>query len=397
MSRIRVVFSIGALHGGGSERQLVSLLRNLNRDEFEPLLYLIYRSGPLLEDVPSDVPITAFAERRPANLSRIPGLMHRRRVADMAQFLRESKADVCYDRTFLMTLVAAAAAQRIRIPNVSTIVTDPSLGFAPVAGKFQWHKRRLLRKLYSRSSRVLANSVGAARSAERFYGLKPYLVEVLYNGTDLQDVRRKSAVGPDDSWWNAAAAPGRRRVRIVSAGRLNREKGFHLLIEALRIPASRFPETELRLAILGEGDARSRLEQQITAAGLEHSVRLPGFQLNAPAWYRSADLFVLPSLLEGMPNVLLEAMACGTPIVSANCPSGPAEILNNGECGLLVDVDSVQALAEGIDEVLRNPANAVRRAAAASLRVESLFSIDAAVRRLENVLREAAGHNREIL
>ncbi len=136
MPRLRVVFSIGAMHGGGSERQLVSLLRNLDRERFEPFLYLVYRSGPLLDLIPKDVPITSFEERVTASRLYLPGLMHSRRVRDFARFLQEVRADVSYDRTFLMTLISAAGAQRVGVPNVSTIVTDPETGFAPVAGRF---------------------------------------------------------------------------------------------------------------------------------------------------------------------------------------------------------------------------------------------------------------------
>ena len=116
MSRIRVVFSIGALHGGGSERQIVSALTHLDRDRFEPFLYLVYRSGPLLSLVPDDVPIAAFEERDIRPPTAIPGRMHRRRVADMRRYLQELQADLSYDRTFLMTLVSADASQQLGIP-----------------------------------------------------------------------------------------------------------------------------------------------------------------------------------------------------------------------------------------------------------------------------------------
>jgi hypothetical protein len=135
MRRIRVVFSIGAMHGGGSERQMILLLRHLDRTLFEPHLYLVYKSGPLLDQVPTDVPVVSFDTRVTPSRIYLPGLMHSRRVRDYARYLQEVQADVSYDRTFLMTLISAAGAQRAGVPNVSTIVTNPETGFAPVAGR----------------------------------------------------------------------------------------------------------------------------------------------------------------------------------------------------------------------------------------------------------------------
>ena len=390
MSRIRVVFSIGAMHGGGSERQLVLALRHLDRQKFEPFLYLVYRSGPLLDLVPADVPITSFEERVTSSRIYLPGLMHSRRVKDFAAFLKEIRADVSYDRTFLMTLISAAGAQRAGVPNVSTIVTDPEIGFAPVAGRFQWFKRRILHRLYNNSSRVLAVSDGARESAKRFYGIRDEKIQTQRNGVDVELILEQSAKPIQNEWWTRPSQQGTSRlVRIVSAGRLNHEKGFHLLISAVDELRRRCPDVELRVALLGEGPHRVKLEQQIIDLKLADIVRLPGFQENAAAWYRSADLFVLPSLMEGMPNVLLEAMACGTPVISSNCHSGPAEILDNGRLGELVAVNDVDSLLNGLLKCLQHPDDIRARASAARQCVDAEWSIQAATRRLERMLLQA--------
>lgn len=391
MSRLKVAFSIGAMHGGGSERQLLSLLQHLDRERFAPLLYLVYRSGPLLNDVPDDVPVTSFEERH--GPPRGPGiLMHRRRVTDMAGWLTEVGADVTYDRTFLMTLITATAAQRTGTPNVSTIVTDPPVGFPAVAGRFQWMKRRILRRLYCRSGAVLANSEGAARSAERFYGLPPGLVKLHHNGVDLHRIDRLAAEPVEDDWWSGDSGHGR-PFRIVTAGRLDRHKGFHLLIEAARLLQSEVGAPALKLAILGEGPLHDTLQQQIQTAGLEDRVKLCGFQTNAPAWFRTADLFVLPSLLEGMPNVLMEAMACGTAVLSADCDSGPREILRNGTLGELCRPNSVAALQAGIQKFMADETLSVRYTSPARAHVEEHFSCDRATRHLEQILQEVVQRN----
>lgn len=386
VAKTRIVFSIGAMHGGGSERQMISLLRNLDRDRFEPHLYLIYRQGPLLAEVPDDVPVVSFEDRAAGSRLYLPGLNHRRRVRDLTCYLQESRAHVSYDRTFLMTLIAADAAQRAGVPNVSTIVTDPRLGFAPVAGRFQRTKRRLLHRLYSQSTQVLANSEGAARSAEQFYDLPAGTVDVHYNGLDLAAIAEKSRQPIDDDWWTA---DGNRPVlRIVTAGRLNREKGFHLLIDAVAALQQQQPERECRLAILGEGGAHAALQQQIDGHHLGRQIQLVGFRQNAPAWYKSADVFVLPSFLEGMPNVLLESMAVRTSVISTDCPSGPSEILQDGRFGQLIPVNDVSALTMALSqqcEQQQEAADHQKRLEAAHQRVLELFTIQSATNRLQNI------------
>lgn len=388
MSRLRVVFSIGAMHGGGSERQIVQLLTHLDRTQFEPFLYLVYRTGPLLSAIPDDVPVASFEERVAASRLYIPGLMHSRRVADLASFLREVRADVCYDRTFLMTLIAAAAAQRIGVPNVSTIVTTPETGFYPVAGRFAWFKRRMLRRLYNNSARVLAVSSGARDSAIRFYGLRGDNVEVHRNGVDVAAIQRAAEQPVQNDWWTGPIrmTGASRIVRIVSAGRLNHEKGFHLLLVALDLLRKDFADVEFRLALPGEGSHRTALEQLVRDLGLDDHVLLPGFQDNAAAWFKSADMFVLPSLVEGMPNVLLEAMVCGTPVIAADCPSGPAEILEDGRWGTLTLADDIPTLVMAMHELLSDQEAARQRASAARDSVCRDWTIEASCRNLEEVL-----------
>ncbi|MBL8816153.1 MAG: glycosyltransferase [Planctomyces sp.] len=385
MARIRVVFSIGGLHGGGSERQLVSLLRNLDRTRFEPFLYLVYRTGPLLDLVPKDVPVVAFEERVRPSRFYLPGRMHRLRVSDYAAYLKEVGAHVSYDRTFLMTLISADGAQRVGVPNVSTIVTNPETGFAPVAGRFQWLKRRILHRLYNHSSRVLAVSDGARQAAIRFYGIAPEKIVVHANGVDVDLVNQLAAVPVSDPWWSSEQP-----FRIVTAGRLNEQKGFHFLIEAIQLLRARLPNKSIRLAILGDGPWKEELQSRIRAAGLESSIHLAGFQSNAAAWYRSADLFVLPSLVEGSPNVLLEAIVCGTPVISSDCPSGPAEILRGGQLGRLVPPGNSEALAEAIGESIARYPMWLATAKAAEQMVITENSIRSSARKLEAIFEEVA-------
>jgi glycosyltransferase involved in cell wall biosynthesis len=139
---------------------------------------------------------------------------------------------------------------------------------------------------------------------------------------------------------------------ILGVGRLTQAKDFSTLIRAVaRLRAKR----DCRLVILGEGELRGELEGLVRTLGLQGSAQLPGFTENPFAWMNRAALFVLSSRWEGLPNALIQAMACGAPVVSTDCQSGPDEILEGGRWGTLVPVENEEALARAMDACLGMP------------------------------------------
>ena len=140
---------------------------------------------------------------------------------------------------------------------------------------------------------------------------------------------------------------------ILAIGRLNEAKDFHVLIRAF---AQLRKQRQVRLAILGEGELRHSLEALINQLGLNSDqVQLPGFVSNPFAWLARAKLFVLSSRREALPSALIEAMACGVPVVSTNCLSGPDEILEGGHWGRLVPVGDIDALTKAMAVTLDSP------------------------------------------
>ncbi len=137
-----------------------------------------------------------------------------------------------------------------------------------------------------------------------------------------------------------------KKKRVVSVGRLEYVKGYDFLIEAFSRVAADFPEWEL--VIYGEGTEREKLEKQIKALNMEDRIRLPGRDLHAFRHVRASEIFVLSSRSEGMPNTLLEAMACGVCAIAVDCPNGPREIVTDGVDGLLIESESVSALEEAL-------------------------------------------------
>jgi len=149
----------------------------------------------------------------------------------------------------------------------------------------------------------------------------------------------------DHPWF----APGQPPV-IVSAGRFVPLKNFSLLIEAFSLLRARRP---VRLIILGDGPLREEYLSKAKQLGIERDVALPGFMQNPYPYYAHAALFALSSDSEALPTALIEALACGTPVISTDCPNGPREILENGRYGHLVARGDARAMASAMEDVLR--------------------------------------------
>ena len=150
--------------------------------------------------------------------------------------------------------------------------------------------------------------------------------------------------------------------------------------------------SDVRLVILGEGSWRRRLEKLTRKLGLQEKVSLPGWVTNPYSFMRRASLFVLSSKLEGLGNVLIEAMACGCPCVSTNCPSGPSEILDDGRFGPLVPVGDDSALAAAMERVLNSPPDKNALLARAQE-----FSLDASVDQYERLILDLVRERRRML
>jgi len=201
---------------------------------------------------------------------------------------------------------------------------------------------------------VLTVSPGVADSVIKAYPrLKPRL-QVFYNPLDVDHIRQQAQLPP------AVLRKEHDCPIIIGAGRLEYAKHFDILIRAhAKLLAWGIRQ---ELIILGEGNERTCLQCLIDDLGVNETVSLPGFQANPFAIIQQAAVFVLSSRFEGLPGVLLQALALGVPVVAADCPSGPDEILEHGRYGLLVPPDDLESLTEAIAMVLTDPELAKRLA-----------------------------------
>jgi glycosyltransferase involved in cell wall biosynthesis len=342
--KVRILCVIGSMGSGGSERQMIGLLTHLDRKRFAPMLYTILREGPLLAEVPDDVPVFSF-DGGDAIQWNWPGRIHARQVRHLANTIQQQHIDLVYDRTFHATLVAGPACGRTGTPHLCTIVANPKDALK-TAGRFVRAKRYLLRHAYLRAAKVVTVSDDLRENAIAYYRLPRDHVLALRNWIDLERIDRLAVA------CESPFAP--QRFHVVVASRLVPLKGQRFLLEATEDVALRRGRTSLLVHLIGEGPDEPILKKYVADHGLAEHVRFEGLQLNPFPFMRAAHLFCLPSLFEGMPNALLEAMACRVPVLATDCPTGPREVLDGGRLGRLVPPGNPAALANAVEDAMLN-------------------------------------------
>jgi glycosyltransferase involved in cell wall biosynthesis len=288
-------------------------------------------------------------------------------LTDLTHYLGREQPDALLSAKTHANLVAIWAR---KIADVQTriVVSERSTMSTVIKKSRKWRWRftlPLIRKVYPQADLVVAVSNGVADDVSSCTGLSRQRIVTIYNPTLTKHIEAQSILPVSNPWFGTEKIPV-----ILGVGRLVPAKDFPILLKAFAHIRAKRP---VRLLILGEGRERQALENLAVELGIATDFLLPGFVTNPYAFMSRAAVFVLSSLLEGLPNVLIEALACGCPVVSTNCPSGPQEILANGDFGPLVPVGDDRALAEAILHTLEHPPNAERlRARAAEFDIQTI-------------------------
>lgn len=368
---MHIAIFIYALTGGGATRRTLTLAHELARRGHRIDLVLASGGGPLSDEIDSAINVIVLDSVLLRWVDRLGGSRSRKRrikasVTALVSYLNNTRPDVMMSAANHVHLVALVAKRlaRTRVPlvlRVSNHLTESHTGPTKRRRPF-----RLLfaRRAYSWADAIIAVSSGIAKDLIEHTAIPERSITTVSNPNQMP---MDTDVGSFDHPW---FAPGEPPV-VLAAGRLAPAKDFETLIRAFSTVSSDRPA---RLVLLGEGKQRKRIEDLIRVLGLDEVVLMPGFVSDPFPWMSRAAVFVLSSAWEGSPGVLIEAMACGCPVVSTDCPSGPTEILESGKYGSLVPVGDDDALAHAILETLDAPRNPARlRARAAE------FDVDTAV------------------
>jgi glycosyltransferase involved in cell wall biosynthesis len=364
------------MRGGGSEQQTLLLLRHLDRDRFEPHLYVTERAGDLLDRVPDDVQVHSFEDAGETPGFYFPGRVMRHQIRHLQQLLRRESIDVIYDRTFHMSLIADPAARHVRIPRVSTIVSPPARALPLVESRFVWLKHRRLSIAYRSSEHVIAVSQQAATSAESYYRLPADSVTVIHNPVDQKSIEESAA--------EFAVEKSDVMTRLICVGRMTSEKGQRDLIEAIEQLDSHRECPDLRVTFVGDGPLREMLESQARAIK-RHRIEFLGMQRNPLPYMVASDAMILPSHFEGMPNVVLEAMALRIPVIATRA-GGTVELEREEPTVFWSEPDDPDSLAAAILSFVSNLGSASTRVTAATQMVEQHHNADKTTRKIEDLL-----------
>jgi len=333
----RVGILLHDLRGGGAEGVMLKLARGLLDRGYAVDILLVRPGGVLMALIPDRAAVIELNRARVATA-----------IPKLARYLRDHRPDWLISALTHVNL-AAILARRVSGTGVRLMVTEHTQisrrarTAATLSARLTY---ALTPILYRLADRIVAVSDGAAEDLRAFARLPADRVQRIYNPVFDEGLLTASRADVDHPWM-----AGRHRV-ILAAGRLEPVKGFDILLRAF----ARLRQTEVcKLIILGEGQQRPALEALTGELGVAADVALPGFSASPYAFMSRADVFVVSSHFEGLSVALIEALACGAPVVSTDCPSGPSEILDGGEFGALVPVGDPEAMADAIRTTLAGP------------------------------------------
>ncbi|MCU0684577.1 MAG: glycosyltransferase [Polyangiaceae bacterium] len=370
--RIRVCFVVNNLDVGGLEKVALSLVNRLDRERFDPALVCLLGEGKLYHDLdlPRDRVLVVNKGRRLPPLDFDPTVL-----GVIAQFLRASQVDVIHAHN-VAPLVFGGLARRLAWSRAPLVYSEHNQIYSATPAQ-----RRKFRVYVRLADHVVAVSEDLRASLARDFALRS---RVIYNGVDGARFRHDPAAR-ERLRRELGCAEG--EFFIGTGVVLSEQKGVSFLLGAARRVLALAPEA--RFAIAGEGPSRPELERRAAELGLGDRLRFLGYRRDIPEFLSAIDLYVLPSLWEGLPLSLLEALAAGKPVV-ATAVGGNAEIIEPGVNGWLVPARNEAALA---DAILRVRGDAALRASAAVRgreRFERFFSVEAMVSAHQRLYAEVA-------
>jgi glycosyltransferase involved in cell wall biosynthesis len=334
----KIIILLPNLHGGGAERLHVLLAKHWHAQGIKVEFALMQQQGALLSLLPNDISIVDLGAKR-----------IRGGILPFARYLKKARPDIVLAAMWPLTSAAVLSWWLAGKPGRLYLSDHVQLSISCLEELHLSPKvlAAMIRLTYPAANGLIAVSEGVKRDMCRLGSFAESQVRVIYNPAATGVSTQPEKEGAREKLWGAGF-----KHHILSVGTLKAQKDHASLIKAFAtLPRS----LNAKLTILGEGALRYELETLVQQLGLQGRVSMPGFMVDTYPWYRTADLFVLSSRWEGFGNVIVEALECGVQVVSTDCQSGPAEILENGRIGRLVPIEDPLALAASIAIALKEP------------------------------------------
>ncbi|GAA0856470.1 hypothetical protein GCM10009114_18550 [Aliiglaciecola litoralis] len=322
------------LAGGGAERILITFLECLNREHFEPMLVLCEKTGFYCQSVPKDVPVFSLEKKSRWSFLAL--------IWRFKKWLKYNRPDIVISFLWYADAIQLLGKTEGSHKSICSFHTVPS---EIARDRLGWLKIKLLKSLYARTDRILGVSKSVVdeinqlllngESAKTFVQHNPFEFDFIL----------KSAEQNQSSWSQE------QKGRIVFVGRLEWVKGPDLFLDSLALLPKRL---EWRAKIIGTGSMHNALLQQAESLGISDKIDFEGFVKNPFPLIQQADLLVVTSRFEAFPSVIVEALSLQTCAISFDCPTGPAELIDN-ENGVLISPGNINALAEAIQALIENP------------------------------------------
>lgn len=333
---LRIALYLQDLRGGGVERATVDIVPHFLALGSQVTVLLHQRRGELLGSLPAGVPVVAFETSR-TSFDLLP----------LARWLRCERPDVLLASLHHNNVTAMLAAALSRTRTRVVVCQHNALSHeAALMGSWKYRVLPLLYRLMRPlAAGMVAVSRGVANDTAARCGIRRERIAVIHNPVITADFEARAQAPVDHPWLRQREVPV-----FIAVGRLVPQKDHETLLHAFARLAAR---RDARLILLGQGPLEGVLRRLARELGVDDRVELAGFQANPLPWVRQATALVLPSRYEGFGNVIVEALGCGTPVISTDCEFGPAEILGDGEFGALVPVGDAEALAQAMAQDLR--------------------------------------------
>lgn len=371
--KIKIAFFLHSLEGAGAERNTINLIRNLNKEKYQISLILVKAGGAFMSQIPREVLVTDlktksffvlflklreyFKKQRPDIF--ISSYPHFNSISALAKIFSKSRTKIILVEHTTFSLISSTARTFFR-----KIIARFFLPF-------------LMKFIYPRADAIICVSQGVARDISKIIN-SAKKIKVIYNPVTNDKIYKWAQEAVLHHWFFDQKIPV-----ILAVGRLTKAKDYPNLLKALNQIVKEKP---VRLVILGEGTEEIKIKKIIKKLDLSKNTALLGFKENPYKFMKRASVLALSSFREGFGDVIVEAMACGLPVVSTNC-AGPSEIIENGKNGILVPRSDERALAKGILQVLNNSFLAQKLSKQGLNRAKD-FSVEKSIKEYEEVFEE---------